>query len=105
MYPTERTELLKHISVQWYNKKGESPKKNVILPPNMSIEEASGFWDEHSLLEFEGTEEVQVDFHLRKKQYVGIDWEVFKRLEARARQMKISPEALLESWIAEKIES
>ncbi len=26
MYPTERTELLKHISVQWYNKKGESPK-------------------------------------------------------------------------------
>jgi len=25
MYPTERTELLKHISVQWYNKKGESP--------------------------------------------------------------------------------
>ena len=80
-------------------------KKNVILPPNMSIEEASDFWDEHSLLEFEGTEEVQVDFHLRKKQYVGIDWEVFKRLEARARQMKISPEALLESWIAEKIES
>jgi len=26
MYPTEHTELLKHISVQWYNKKGESPK-------------------------------------------------------------------------------
>ncbi len=26
MYQTERTELLKHISVQWYNKKGESPK-------------------------------------------------------------------------------
>ncbi len=26
MYPTERTELLKHISVQWYIKKGESPK-------------------------------------------------------------------------------
>lgn len=80
-------------------------KKNVILPPNMSIEEASDFWDEHSLFEFEGTEEVQVDFHLKKKQYIGIDWEVFKRLEARARQMKISPEALLQSWIVEKIES
>ncbi len=27
MHPTERTELLKHISVQWYNKKDESPNK------------------------------------------------------------------------------
>ncbi len=37
MYPTERTELLKHISVQWYNKKGESPKQlgdYRIDPPN-----------------------------------------------------------------------
>lgn len=73
------------------------------LPANMTIEEASAFWDEHSLLEFEGTEEVNVKFKLKKKHYVGIDREVFKKLEAQARRQKLSVEALLENLIIEKI--
>lgn len=73
-----------------------------VLPKNMSIEKASDFWDEHSLLEFEGTEEVKVAFKLKKKQYIGIDRDVFKKLNSQARRLKVTPEALLESWIAEK---
>ena len=70
----------------------------------MTIAEASEFWDEHSLLEFEGTEEVDVKFKLKKKHYVGIDREIFKKLEVQARRQKQSVEILLESWIAEKIQ-
>ncbi len=69
----------------------------------MTIEEASEFWDEHSLLEFEGTEEVNVKFKLKKKHYVGINREVFKKLEAQARRQRLSVEALLENLITEKI--
>lgn len=68
----------------------------------MTIEEASEFWDEHSLFEFEGIEEVEVEFKLRKKQYVGIPLKLFKRLEQKAKKMNTSPEALLETWITEK---
>ena len=79
---------------------GKSKKTS---PPDMGITEASEYWDEHSLFEFEGTEEVDVEFNLQKKTYVGIDSIMFQKVQAQARQRKISPEALLESWIAEKI--
>jgi len=73
------------------------------LLANMTIQEASDFWDEHSLLEFDGTEEVAVKFKLKKKQYVGIDREVFKKLEAQARRQKLRVDVLLENWIVEKV--
>ncbi len=76
--------------------------KKPVPPKNMSIKEASDFWDEHSLLEFEGTEEVEVAFKLKKKQYIGIDRDVFNKLNSRTKRQKVSPEALLESWITEK---
>lgn len=78
--------------------------KKIALPENMTIEEASEFFDEHSLLEFDGTEEVDVKFKLKKKHYVGIDREIFKKLEVQTRRQKQSVEILLESWIAEKIQ-
>ena len=78
-------------------------KRKTPLPPNLRIEEASEFWDEHSLFEFEGTEEVEVEFKLRKKQYVGIDLDMFRKVQTQARQKNMTPEALLETWIAEKV--
>jgi CopG antitoxin of type II toxin-antitoxin system len=77
--------------------------KKMSPPANMTITEASGFWDEHNLFEFDGTEEVSVNFKLRRKHYLGIDREMFKKVEAQARQRNMTPEALLESWIAEKV--
>lgn len=69
----------------------------------MTISEASDFWDEHNLFEFFGTEEVNVKFTLRRKQYIGINRQMFKKVKAQARQKNVSPEALLESWITEKV--
>jgi len=78
--------------------------KKIALPENMTIKEASEFFDAHSLLEFDGTEEVEVKFKLKKKHYVGINREIFKKVEAQARRQKVSAENLLESWIAEKVQ-
>jgi len=72
-------------------------------PKAMSIQEASDFWDEHSLLEFDGTKEASVTFELKRKHYIGLDREVFKKLNAQARRQKVTPEALVESWITQKI--
>ena len=79
-----------------------SKNKKKLLPKNMSVEQGSEFWDEHSLLEFDGTEEVKVSFDLKKKQYVGIDRKIFRKVAAQARRQKLSIEALLERWISEK---
>lgn len=73
-----------------------------LLPKNMSVDQASEFWDEHSLFEYADTEEVSVNFDLKKKRYVGIDRKTFKKIETQARRQKTSIEALLERWIAEK---
>ena len=78
-------------------------QKSNYPPKNMSILEASEFWDEHSLLEFDGNEEVHVTFDLSKKQYLGIDRELFKKLKSKAQSSNKTPEALLESWIHEKL--
>lgn len=77
--------------------------KKLVDPPNeLTIEEASSFWDEHSLFEFEGTEEVKVKFDLKRKQYIGIDRGIFQKLKAQAAKLNTSPESLLENWITEK---
>lgn len=71
-------------------------------PKEMTIQEASDFWDEHTLFEFDGTEEVDVTFKLKKKQYIGIDRKSFRKLRAQAARLKTSPESLIEKWITEK---
>jgi hypothetical protein len=72
-------------------------------PKVMSIQEASGFWNEHSLLEFDGTKEVDVTFQLKRKNCIGLDREVFKKLNAQARRHRVTPEALVESWIIKNL--
>lgn len=78
-------------------------RKKASPPRDMTIAQASEFWDEHSLFEFDGTEEVDVKFKLKKKRYVGIDLQMFEKVKRRASRQKISPDALIESWIAEKV--
>jgi hypothetical protein len=80
----------------------EKSKKLAKPPKEMTIGEASAFWDENSLFEFNGTEEVDVTFKLKKKQYIGIDRKIFEKLKVRAARLKTSPESLLEKWISEK---
>ncbi len=84
--------------------KNNKKNKKKIIPKEMTVLEASEFWDEHSLIEFENTEEVEVKFKLDKKHYIGINQETFKRLKDIASREKTTPEALVEFWLAEKME-
>jgi hypothetical protein len=42
--------------------------------PDMSLYDASAFWDEHEFSEFDDVQEVHdLQFSLKKKKYIGID--------------------------------
>ena len=50
----------------------------------MTISEASDFFDEHDIFEFEDVVEVKdIKFDLKKKKYVGLDMSLFERLRTR----------------------
>jgi hypothetical protein len=77
-------------------------KTKTKLPKNMTIEEASDFWDAHDIFEFGDFKEVDVKFQLHKKRYVGINEEIFAKIEAYAKKKKIKPETLIQEWVLEK---
>lgn len=84
--------------------KGEDMQKNKIIKKNMSIEEASAFWDEHDISEFKNVEEVKdIQFKLKKKKYIGVSYNLYKKLDKKAKEMHKSCESLIEDWLKEKI--
>jgi len=38
---------------------------------------------------------------MKRKRHIGLNGEVFKRLNTEARRQKVTPETLLETWINE----
>ncbi len=70
----------------------------------MTISEASSFFDEHDIFEFEDVREVtDVKFKLKKKKYVGLDIDLFKKIRNRARKLHKSEDSLIQEWLAEKV--
>ena len=71
---------------------------------DMSIHEASGFWDEHDFSEFNDVTEVKdMKFSLCKKKYIGIDMDVYKKLRKEARRLKKTEDMLISEWLKEKM--
>ena len=71
---------------------------------DMSIYEASGFWDEHDFSEFDDVTEVKdMKFSLYKKKYIGIDMDVYKKLRKEARRLKKTEDMLISEWLKEKM--
>jgi hypothetical protein len=70
---------------------------------DMSIYEASDFWDEHDFGEFDDVEEVKtVRFALKKKKYVGIDEELFAIIKTKAKRLNKPEDRLIHEWLSEK---
>jgi hypothetical protein len=70
---------------------------------DMSIYEASDFWDEHDFGEFDDIEEVTgVQFLLEKKKYVGIDSDLYAIIKKKARTLNKSEDDLINDWLSEK---
>jgi len=79
-------------------------KKNKELK-EMSIMEASDFWDEHDFSEFEDVKIAKdIRFSLEKKKYVGIDEALYSKIKKKAKKLHKSEDTLIKEWLSEKAE-
>ncbi len=70
---------------------------------DISIYEASDFWDEHDFGEFDDVKEIrEVKFSYKKKRYIGIDSDLYAQIKARAKMLRKPEEALINEWLSEK---
>ena len=70
---------------------------------DISIYEASDFWNEHDFGEFDDVREIrEIKFSLKKKRYVGIDNDLYIQIKNRAKMLKKPEEALINEWLSEK---
>jgi len=69
----------------------------------MTVYEASDFWDEHYFGEFDDVqEEKKIKFLLKKKKYVAIDMDLYAVIRDKARALRKPEEDLINEWLAEK---
>ena len=77
-------------------------KKNKDIK-EMSVMEASDFWDEHDFSEFDDVKTVKdIKFSLEKKKYVGIDEELYSAIKRKAKKLHKSEDTLINEWLSEK---
>ena len=70
----------------------------------MTISEASDYFDEHDIFEFEDVKEVtDIKFKLQKKKYVGLDMELFRKIRSKAKKLHKSEDILIKEWLTEKV--
>ena len=70
---------------------------------DMTLNEASDFWDEHDFGEFDDIQEVDdIQFSLKKKKYVGIDSELYALIKDKAKSLNKAEETLINEWLSEK---
>lgn len=70
----------------------------------MTITEASDYFDEHDIFEFENAKEVSdIKFKLQKKKYIGVDIALFKKIKSKAKKLHKSEDLLIKEWLIEKV--
>jgi len=73
---------------------------------DMSIYEASDFWDEHTFSEFDDVQEVKdIRFSLVKKKYIGVDTDLYSKIRKKARKLHMTEDILITEWLREKAEA
>ena len=69
----------------------------------MTIAEASDFFDEHDIFEFDDVKEVSdIKFDLKKKKYIGVDAELYKKIKSKAKKLHTDEDTLIKKWLQEK---
>jgi hypothetical protein len=78
-------------------------KKNEIIK-DMSLYEASDYWDEHDFGGFQDATEIKdFQFQLKKKKYVGIDKVLYKMIKKQAQKLHTNEDNLINDWLKEKV--
>lgn len=71
---------------------------------SMTIAEASDFFDEYDIFEFDDVKEVtDIKFNLEKKKYIGVDMELYRKIRNKAKKLRTHEEALIKEWLEEKV--
>ncbi len=71
---------------------------------DMSIYEASEFWDEHDFSEFTDVVEMKdVSFSVKKKKYIGLDIGLYTEIKKKAERLHTTEEILINEWLREKV--
>lgn len=85
--------------------KSKSIKYNKPLPDQMTIKEASDFWDSHSFFEFEGVHEVYFDIEIEgHKKYVLLDKAIADEVVDVSRKRKLSQHVLVNRLLKKSLE-
>ena len=70
---------------------------------DMTIQQASDYWDEHDFTEFDDVAEVHdLEFNLKRKKYIGIEESLFSQIQKKARKLHKTKDALINDWLREK---
>ncbi len=68
---------------------------------DMSIYEASDFWDEHDFGEFDDIkEEKEIQFLFIKKKYIGIDMGLYEKIKNKAKKLNKTEDALINECLS-----
>jgi len=71
---------------------------------NMTVYEASEYWDEHDFGESDDIEEVyDIQITLKKKKYVGIDMSLYAAIRSKAKVLHKAEDILINEWLSEKV--
>ena len=71
-----------------------------------SPEEIGEFWDSHSVADhWEQTHEVEFEVRAPRRHRITLDHEVYERLEEQARTRGVTPEALVNQWLSEHLDT
>lgn len=69
-----------------------------------TLEEIGEFWDTHSLADhWDRTHEVEFEIRAQRRRRITLDPEVYTEVETEARERGLSPETLVNLWLAERL--
>jgi predicted HicB family RNase H-like nuclease len=78
--------------------------KDTPISKAKTLDEVADYWDEHSLADhWDETREAQFEVRAKRRRRITVDPEVYAQIEAQARKRGISPETLINLWLAEHI--
>ncbi len=75
------------------------------ISKSRTLEEVAEFWDTHSLADYAGqVSEVEFEVRASRRCRVTLDPEVFGNIVAQAHRRGVSPETLVNLWLAERLQ-
>lgn len=80
-------------------------KKDSLPEHFKSVDEASEFWDSHSLTDYlQDTKETEMKFHLRRRHYyISIAPGLYNKIQNFSLKQHLSVQALTTAWLKEKL--